>query len=84
MRSVDIDRRIVRLPVLVDPIDPLTVYVGTYFDGIFMSTNGGQSWQAYNDGLSSMWVKDIDFDNPHNPSCLYVGTGNGVYKWAKY
>ena len=70
--------------ILVHPTDPLTVYVGTYFDGIFLSTNGGQSWQPFNDGLSSIWVKDINFDNPYNPSCLYVGTGNGVYKWTAH
>ena len=64
----------------VDPVDPLTVWVGTgennsqrsvgYGDGIYKSTDGGRTWQ--NAGLkTSGHIGRIAID-PRNPAVVYV------------
>jgi photosystem II stability/assembly factor-like uncharacterized protein len=74
------------LTLVVDPMTPSTLYVGTCNGGdckggIFKSVDGGESWMPINNGLTadwSIWVLAID---PTNPSILYAGTGGaGVFK----
>ena len=35
----------------IDPEDPSRLYAGTNFEGAFHSTDGGETWNAINDGL---------------------------------
>jgi len=59
----------------IDPANPQTIYAGTG-DGVFMSTNGGQSWTAVN---KSAYVYCLAI-NPTNPQIVYAGTiGGGVF-----
>lgn len=55
------------------------LYVGTEFDGVFSSSNGGQTWQADNTGLSGLGALNISSFAIRGDS-LYAGTyGAGVF-----
>jgi photosystem II stability/assembly factor-like uncharacterized protein len=57
-----------------------TLFTGTEDDGIFVSTNAGETWIAINDGLESLTVYCLAQD-PHNEQTLYAGTfRGGVFK----
>ncbi|MBN1217647.1 MAG: hypothetical protein JXM69_01865, partial [Anaerolineae bacterium] len=74
------------------PGNPNIVYAGSGYEedrlakGIFKSSNGGQSWKAINNGLSTNpatgfphWVKSIAV-HPSNPNLVFAATGGGLYK----
>ncbi len=46
--------------------------------GIYRSTDGGDSWQAINDGLD-LETNDLQID-PVDPRILYAATASGVYR----
>ena len=49
-------------------------------DGVFKSTNGGESWTAINTGLTGLDVNALAID-PSAPATLYAGAGStGVFK----
>lgn len=55
------------------------LYVGTEFDGVFSSGNGGQTWQSDNAGLTGLGSKNISSLAVRGDS-LYAGTyGAGVF-----
>lgn len=70
----------------IDPTYTSTVYAGTN-QGVYKSTNGGNSWSAMNTGIPSgkgyIYAFAID---PSKPSTIYAGinypygAGGGVYK----
>jgi photosystem II stability/assembly factor-like uncharacterized protein len=63
----------------IDQTIPTTLYAGG--EGVFKSTDGGQTWAAINTGLpNSSQVNALVID-PIHPSTLYAGTNNyGVFK----
>ena len=80
--------------VKIHPTTPTTVYVGTYYSGIFKSTDAGATWATMSRGLPSIPVSgmpfpisDIAFD-PIDPTIMYAVAsessssrpGNGLYK----
>ncbi len=76
------------LPVVtslaIDPSNPATVYAGVtageLTDGVFKSTDGGQSWTAVNFDLTPTSVFALVLD-PASPATIYAGTfGKGVFK----
>ncbi len=70
------------MALAVHPQDHNTVYAATLIGGIFKTTNGGQSWQAVNQGLAVMDVRALAID-PRNPLVVYAGTERGgIYKTA--
>ena len=62
----------------VDPAFTSTVYAGTCLGGIFKTTNGGSTWTAVNNGLTTLDVKALAID-PTTPMTVYAGTLGG---WA--
>lgn len=62
----------------IAPLQPTTLYAGLSPDGVFKSTDGGQSWGAMNTGLTNTAVRDLTLD-PRNPTTLYAATDGGVY-----
>ena len=60
----------------VDPVDPNILFAGTNGDGIFRSTNRGQSWVNINSGLGNLFVNDISI-NPDNRLNILAATGRG-------
>lgn len=65
----------------ISPNDANLVYLASYFDGIYKTSNGGDNWTEINQGLSSTDIRSICID-PNNEDILFVGTasGAGIYK----
>src|SRR5579859_1197053 len=68
--------------VVVDPISPNLVYVGTNYQGIYRSTNSGATWTKIDTGAGSnlvdggrIWALAID---PFNHQTLYAASGYGA------
>ena len=62
----------------IDSTTPLTLYAGTFSDGLFKSTNGGGVWTAMNNGMGGgdpTNVSTIVID-PANPATIYTGHGS--------
>ena len=65
--------------VIVDPLFPDHVYVGNDI-GVFVSTNGGDNWEAYQEGLSTATMI-FDLKISHLNRKLRAAThGNGAYQ----
>ncbi len=67
----------------IDPMNPSTIYAGSYGGGVFKSVDGGDSWNAVNNGLTSTSIWSLAI-NPQNPSIVYAGSsqfsGGGVFR----
>jgi photosystem II stability/assembly factor-like uncharacterized protein len=57
-----------------------TIYAATS-DGIYKSTNGGDTWAAANSGLNHAAVEALAID-PSTPQIVYAGTSGGIFKSA--
>jgi hypothetical protein len=66
-------------PVIIDPTNPQTLYVGSEGGGVFKSSDGGDHWLEVNSGLDELTVDGLAMD-PSNPAVLYACGPNGVYK----
>jgi photosystem II stability/assembly factor-like uncharacterized protein len=69
--------------ILIDPIMPEIVYVGTEGGGVFKSIDGGDTWSSTNDGLRTFSVRKLVIHPDDNDSTLYLATygrDGGVYK----
>jgi photosystem II stability/assembly factor-like uncharacterized protein len=68
--------------VVIDPKSPGTLYLGTNYQGIYESTNGGASWAKIDTGAGSslvdqgrVWALALD---PFNHTTLYAASGYGA------
>jgi hypothetical protein len=62
----------------VNPLTPSTVYAGTFYTGVFRSTDSGATWTVLNPDATDMNVRALAI-NPLTPTTLYAGTlGMGV------
>ena len=65
--------------VVVDPDYPDRIYVGNDL-GVFVSLDGGDSWQTFNDGLvDAVIVMDLNI-SPSNRMLRCVTHGSGVFE----
>lgn len=63
-----------------DPGNANTLYAGTFFGGVYKSTDSGLTWRDLPGPLTSLTVFALAID-PTNQSILYAGTfGEGVFK----
>jgi photosystem II stability/assembly factor-like uncharacterized protein len=61
----------------VDPRDSNTMYVGTRFQGVLRTTDGGATWAPFNTGLLARAIDTLTLDQTGD--WLYAGTdGAGV------
>jgi photosystem II stability/assembly factor-like uncharacterized protein len=73
--------------IAVDPQNPTTIYAGSWYGGVYKSTDGGASWTAANAGLPAglygAYVQALAMD-AQNPQTLYAAAlfapGSGVFK----
>ncbi|UCE41771.1 MAG: carboxypeptidase regulatory-like domain-containing protein, partial [Candidatus Aminicenantes bacterium] len=64
----------------VDPFGRDVIFVGTYEEGIFKTTDGGQNWAASSTGLPSDEIRVIAIDK-NDLDTVYAGTsGYGLFK----
>jgi photosystem II stability/assembly factor-like uncharacterized protein len=61
----------------VDPHSDRIAYAGTVSKGVFKTANGGQTWQAMNQGLRVLVIRVLAID-PHNSQVMYVGAEGGA------
>lgn len=64
--------------LVIDPSTPSTIYAGSN-QGIYKTSDSGESWGMVNTGLLNQEVRQLDI-NPNNPSILYAATAGGVHK----
>lgn len=65
----------------VDPNDPNKIFAGTVGAGIYVSRDGGETWDVSNNGLGKGTVGSITID-PNNSKIIYAGLFDkgGIYK----
>lgn len=63
----------------IDPVQSARLYAGTYGDGVYRSTNAGETWNAVNTSLTSTAVNTLAID-PQSPDNLYAGTDGGLFR----
>ncbi len=54
-------------------------YLFTSGNGVYSSSDNGETWRTMNEGLSSLVALQLDF-SPTNPDVLYLVTYDGLYK----
>ncbi len=66
--------------LVIDPLNPTTLYAGTDGLGVFKSTDGAANWNLANHGLFDMDINVLAID-PVNPNTLYAGSWfAGIFK----
>jgi photosystem II stability/assembly factor-like uncharacterized protein len=72
------------------PDDPTQMYVGTFRNGLYRSSDRGLSWRTANDGLAGLNPNSIAVD-PNDPDMVYANaeiwllkSDNGGYTWRKF
>src|SRR5437773_5606025 len=85
--DVGLDTRYIVRALAIDPTNPNIIYVGTEGIGVYKSSDGGQSWSAFNDGLQvdpndeNFWGVSALAIDPGNPGIVLAGaTFDGVFK----
>ena len=63
----------------IHPADSKVIFGGERYLGIYKSNDYGQSWDAANNGISSVIVYDVAID-PNDSAHILAGTRSGVYK----
>ncbi|MFW9884735.1 MAG: WD40/YVTN/BNR-like repeat-containing protein [Candidatus Thorarchaeota archaeon] len=77
--------------IIVDKHSPDTIYLATEREGVFISYNGGDFWEPWNEGLTNLRAGSSG-NNVANPMAqsadgryLYFGTfGSGVFRRTTY
>jgi len=73
-------------PVVADPTDPNTLFVGTPAGGIWKTTNGGASWTPLTDKQATLSIASLAYDpTDSSHSTLIAGTGltaNGTVSYG--
>src|SRR5262245_20676957 len=63
-------------PVVADPLDPNTLFVGTPWGGIWKTTNGGTTWTPLTDKQATLSISSLAYDpSDANRNTLIAGTG---------
>jgi photosystem II stability/assembly factor-like uncharacterized protein len=65
--------------LVIDPQNPEIVYLGTYTNGLYKSTDGGMSWNPKNNGIGYPMIWALAM-NPQSPETIYVSALNKVFK----
>ncbi|MFC1569289.1 T9SS type A sorting domain-containing protein [bacterium] len=69
--------RIMKIVVAVNNLD--VIYACAHFNGVYVSTNGGDTWMAINEGLDHQTMNSLALSD--DGSVLYAATmGAGVYR----
>ena len=66
--------------IVVDKYSPTSIYVGTDL-GIFRTTNGGISWEEWNEGMPPAMVLEVSISE-QNGKLRAATFGNGVFERA--
>jgi photosystem II stability/assembly factor-like uncharacterized protein len=67
------------IDILVDPIDPATLFVNNYGGSNVKSTDGGATWQLASKGYTGALMFDIDV-HPNGNNTVYTAARSGVFR----
>ncbi|UCF35691.1 MAG: hypothetical protein JSU96_12725 [Acidobacteriota bacterium] len=67
--------------LVIDPLNPSTLYAATWGGGIFRTADSGTTWVPVNNGLTAERFLELAI-NPVNPSILYAGAPAGQ-RWDR-
>jgi hypothetical protein len=60
-----------------------TIFIGTASEGLFQSGDGGESWESFNAGFTSLTIMAITLPPAYESgSTVFIGTSGGVYRGA--
>lgn len=65
--------------LLIDPVQPQTMYAAGVSGGIWKTEDGGNSWRPMSDLLPNIAVNSMAMD-PADPKVIYAGTGEGYFR----
>lgn len=60
-----------------DPVQPATLYAGVFGQGVFKTTDAGETWTDSSVGLADLSVRALLVD-PADPRRIFAGTDSGV------
>ena len=63
----------------VSPFDENKIYISTFNNGIFKSTNGGDSWTNVTQTLGTFKSRVVEI-NPNNDDDIFIGTNHGIWE----
>jgi photosystem II stability/assembly factor-like uncharacterized protein len=64
--------------IVINPLNPNTIYCGSVSGGIWKSTNAGGSWFPTSDGAANLVIGTMVID-PTDTNTIYAGTGEGYF-----
>lgn len=64
--------------IVVDPLDPDTIVIGSVSGGVWKTEDGGINWRPIDDFLPTLAVGSMYLD-PNNVNRIYMGTGEGFF-----
>ena len=62
--------------IMVDPMNANVIYAGTPAGGLWISSDGGNSWITTTDTLEALGVTSIAID-PFDSNTIYIASGDG-------
>ena len=65
--------------LIINPQNAAILYAGTN-DGVYRSSDGGNTWKAQNSGMGSAMQINVMSLDPQNPDIIYAGTAKGLYR----
>lgn len=58
------------------------IYVGTGYDGLFISTNGGLTWRSMNDGLNNLNLRGLAITGSVPEPALFAATQGSAWRYG--
>ena len=65
-----------KVPLVIDPKNPSTMYLGTIGDGVLKTVDAGRTWSGMNKGLPNIAIISLAIDH-ENPAIVFSGTEAG-------
>ena len=62
--------------ILIDPRDPMHMYIGMSGGGVFESLDGGADWRPLNRGVRAEFLPDPSPEYGHDPHCVRFAGSN--------
>jgi photosystem II stability/assembly factor-like uncharacterized protein len=69
--------------IVLDPRDSNHIYIGVSCAGVFESTDGGESWEARNEGLKAYYLPDPKSKWGHDPHAIKICKSNPDVIWQQ-
>jgi photosystem II stability/assembly factor-like uncharacterized protein len=65
--------------IVIDPVNPSTLYVSQWGSGVYRSVDRSATWQALDEGLTDDRVWQVALD-PLDPARIYAATAEGLFR----